>query len=60
MGHNQICLLKCSLQLLWEEGMGTQSGCGDPVRRELHPSPGPGDTDVNLDWELGVMSEPRK
>lgn len=39
--------------------MGAQSGYGDPVRRELHPSQA-GDTDVNLDWELGMMSEPRK
>lgn len=39
--------------------MGAQSGCADPVRRELHPSQA-SDTDVNLDWELGVVSEPRK
>lgn len=39
--------------------MGAQSECADPVRRELHPSQ-ESDTDVNLDWELGVVSEPRK
>lgn len=39
--------------------MGAQSGCGHPVRRELHPSQA-SDTDVNLDCELGVVSELRK
>ena len=60
MGHNQICVgVKCSLQLLWGDGEGGTEWVWAPSDEGTASSQA-SDTDVNLDWELEVVSESRK